>query len=353
MRSFACLICVAVGSLGLPAQVLAQKAAPPVKADPAPTAVEQKQAAPAPVQAEASPGPEAPPIWRRALTYYELGEPEPALKLLRTEVLRCAEEDGTCTSEQEGTLYACVGIVQAGGNNDHDKGVVAFRKALSLDPEIVLLPEYRTAEVLAAFDEAKTGEQSAKVSASSPPPFREGAPVATTTAITPEEQERRRQHEEDLLKKRAILLVTGVAQTGAAALNFNDDLYFGEGNGGLGHFAGSVLVGGMPGETSGFTMGVRGFGGVVLADRGSYGHFGFSGILGSTIGKRQNNQFTYFLAEIGMDYFPSGRSPAWLFGFHGGTSISGLAIGGTLGMTAGVDVFLMMLGIEIGYGGLL
>lgn len=339
MKIFACSSGVIVGLLLPSLGALAQ---------------EQPPAAPDKIESEPQPQAEAPPVWRQALTHYELGESELALELLKAEVHRCAAEDDACSSEQEGTLYACVGIVQAGGSGAHEKGVVAFRKALSLDPQIVLLPEYRTAEVLAAYNEAKTGQAKAAPVASTVPLASTAPPSdQADKAASEEELARRRQREEDLLKKRGILLVTGVAQYGSATLALDGGYSFENISADVGHFAGSVIVAGMPGETSGFTMGARGFGGVIVSERNSYGHFGFSGLLGSTVGKRRDDQFSYFLAEIGMDNFPAARSPAMVLGFHGGASLGGFALGGNLGMTAGSDIFLFMLGVEIGYGRLL
>jgi hypothetical protein len=109
----------------------------------------------------------------------------------------------------------------------------------------------------------------------------------------------------------------------------------------------------MPGETSGFTMGARVRGGVFLTDNGPYGHLGASGLMGSTIGKRQDDTYTYFLGGLGFDYLPAADSLAWVLSFQGGVSLGGLQIGGTVDLEGGDEFFAMMMGLEIGFAKLL
>ena len=50
-----------------------------------------------------------------------------------------------------------LGVVSAGGLKRRDVAVRLFRKALQIQPEVMLSPELATPEVQAAFDEAVRG----------------------------------------------------------------------------------------------------------------------------------------------------------------------------------------------------
>lgn len=284
------------------------------------------------------------PVWKQALTHYSLGETDEALTLLSESVHDCAEREGACTDPELGTLYACVAIVQAGGKKAHGPAVIAFRKALSLDAGIVVLSEYRTAEVDAAFQEAKTGKSASSQSNQDP----KGTSAAAEK--TEEQLEEERKHESDLLKQRAFLLLTAYGQMGNVQTYTyaTDDPNFEME--GLGRVGGAVTLAGMPGETSGFTMGGRFRAGAYLTDNGGLGHYGISGLLGGTTGKRRDNQFAYFLGGIGMDHYPALDSTAVDLSFQGGASMGGLVLGGVADLVIGAEIAAFMLGLEIGFG---
>lgn len=319
-------------------------------------------AAPA-AEASADPMPAAAPVpvWKTALVHYELGEGDEALEILKKEVLRCAGTEGACDDAELGTLYACVGIVLAGGPKNHEGAVVAFRKALSLDPEIVLMPVYKTVEVDAAFEEAQTGR------ASVPPSATESGGAAQLNLPVPpseEELEQRRQEASDRLKKRGFLLLSGNLGFGQVEVYNYDDgpgddgYYYGSSrtiDEGLMRIGGAFTVAGMPGQSSGFTMGGRVRGGAYLTDGQTYGHFGAAGLLGATIGPRQDDRFTYFLGGFGFDYVPGAvsNSIAAALSFQGGVSLGGLQLGGTVDLEGGENFFALMMGMEIGFGKLL
>jgi hypothetical protein len=276
-------------------------------------------------------------IWKRALTLYSLGESDEALQLLREEVQRCNHE-GSCTSQALATLYASVAIVQAGAQAQHSAAVVAFRKALSLDPALILLAEYQTAPVLAAFEEAKTG----KVSAQTP----------TTQGPSPAPLESAAEDAAQTHKKRSFILLSFIAQTGKLGSSGSDSGVYDIGDR-FGNLGGTFTLAGMPGRTSGFTMGGRVRGGAYLSPAGTLWHYGVSGVLGGTTGRRQDDRFSYFLGGIGFNEYPDLGASAVLLSFYGGGSIGGLLIGGNIEIPVGPQLWGFMFGLEVGVGTLL
>src|SRR5690606_22133844 len=123
---------------------------PPVKSDPL------VPAAPAPAPAASGAATTEEPGWKQAMTLYELGQVEESLAMLRKQVLACGDA-GTpaCEEGERAALYMCVGIVLSGGESNHNGGVQAFKKALSLDETMRVAPDYSTAPVQSAFDEAR------------------------------------------------------------------------------------------------------------------------------------------------------------------------------------------------------
>ncbi len=275
-------------------------------------------------------------IWRSSLTLYTLGDSDGALKTLRDEVLRCGDlPDQICTKEELGVLYMCVGIVLSGGKDNHQAGVQAFKKGLSFTPRATLLPEYQTAPVSAAYNEAKTGKVEEKVTAA--PTLVAANPTAEVprnAVVSPSEPQ-----------GRFIFLGGATAKVG----NFSSDLDI-DTNGT--QFGGSLVAAAMPGSQSGFTMGARLKGGSYLVNNQGFGFLSTSALLGSTIGKRRENSFFYFLGGLGVQYVPVLDALALVASFQGGASIGGFLVGGGVDFTGGSDVSSIMLGLEIGYGGI-
>lgn len=276
-------------------------------------------------------------VWKDALTLYSLADYDSALTLLRTEVVRCGDvSEGRCSKEDIAILYASTGVVLSGGKKDHDGGVNAFKKGLSLDPRIELMPEYQTAPVLTAFHEAKTGAR--------PTPPAPAAPAPTTVESNTEPPPAPEQ-----AKQRTILLIAGSVKTGAISAY---DSYF-DISGDVAQVSGSAVLGGMPGTSSGFTMGGRLRGGGYFGDNQGLGYLGFSAVLGSTIGPRRNNKFAYFLGGFGSEYYPSLETGAATASFQGGASLGGFLLGGAVDFSVGNRVAAATIGIELGWGGLL
>lgn len=328
MRAVAQLLAGGLSLLTLALPVLAEQ----------PDSDQSRQTDPRVMPRPPAPDPE---LWKRALTLYSLGEPEQALTLLREEVQLCAQGGG-CSTQVLATLYASVAIVQAGGMSQHSAAVVAFRKALALNPALIVLAEYRIAPVASAFEEAKAGKVS---------PSTATAPVTSPAPRGSAEQEER-SDEAPSSKKRSFILLSFIAQTGKLGSSGSDAGVYDIGDR-FGNLGGTFTLAGMPGRTSGFTMGGRVRGGAYLSPAGTLWHYGVSGVLGGTTGARENDHFSYFLGGIGFNEYPDLGASALLLSFYGGGSIGGLLIGGNIEVPVGPQLWGFMFGVEIGVGTLL
>ena len=82
----------------------------------------------------------------------------------------------------------------------------------------------------------------------------------------------------------------------------------------------------------------------------TFGHFGASGVLGSTIGKRKDGNAFYFFGSGGFLYMPSFDQLAPTIGFEGGAVLHGFNVGFIADFTASSRVSSILLGIEVGWG---
>lgn len=277
---------------------------------------------------------------------FEVGAGDQALNLLRERVLHCQQTDSTdCPTSELGTLYACLGIVLAENRQDHSAAVVAFRKALSLNERIQLLPEYQTDKIRAAYREAKTGQPSTLVPAEAEAEAEAAAVNAPQSELELTPPDLPQPYEK---KKRGILLLSGELAGGYLDLDLDP---FNSKSGGAALLGASLTMGAMPAKRSGFTMAGRIRLGSYLGRTGG-DYFGVQGALGSTVGPRKDNRFSYFLGNFGIEVLQDSSETAATFGFQGGTSIDGLQLGGSLNYVGG-SYQAVMFGLELGFGGLL
>ncbi len=333
----------------------AQPAAPTPSAAPAPLAgpTPARQAEPAPPAAENASAPSAEstspptPEWKKAMTLYEIGEVEKSLDVLRAKILSCENESTpACTDSDRAALYMCIGIVLAGGQNNHNGGVQAFKKALSLDDQMRVAPEFSIEPVTKAFSEAYTGKASVTAAPAKPAP-RPAAPQVTSPGRYDEglgdedDEDDEPEAKYDPEKGRLFWMATGGGR-------------YGVGQGGATTQVGGALAfAGLPGETSGFTLGARVRSGAIFSSDPTLGYLGMQMLIGGTTGPRKNNQFTFITGAVGFEnYFGQNRS-ALTGHFFAGTSLGGLIVAGGVDVALGDDVAYALFGLEIGFGMLL
>ncbi len=281
--------------------------------------------------------------WRPLMDRVQLGEVDVALTGFREMAAACGPSGApVCSDEEQSIIYGCIGIILA-TEGEHNRGVQAFRKALVLNPNMQVIPEFQSTPVMAAYREAQgrpPSAASASASASSEDPQSAPSDESDETEVSPRQDEGG--------KGRLMVLVTGQALYGS--LSLYEGYRIGEAFKGTG----GVVIAGMPGTTSGFTMGLRARGGAYSsAASGALGAMSLQFALGGTIGPRKNNRFSYFLGQFGPEYFPALSGGSFLASFQGGTSIGGLALGGGIDVSAGTHGFYAGIGLELGYGMLL
>ncbi len=305
-------------------------------------------AAPASPAAETAPAPNAAatseptPEWKRAMTLYEIGEVEKSLDVLRTKILSCDKDSApACTDSERAALYMCIGIVLSGGQSNHNGGVQAFKKALSLDEQMRVAPEYSTKPVVQAFSEAY-GKPS---QAQAPKPRRQRPPTYTSPGRYDEglddDDDDDDEAKYDPEKARLFWMATGGAR-------------YGLGNGGATtQVGGALALAGMPGETSGFTLGARIRSGALFSSDPTLGYLGMQMLMGGTTGPRKDNKFTFITGAVGFEnYFDQERS-AITGHFLAGTSLGGMIVSGGIDVAAGSEVAYVIFGLELGFGTLL
>ncbi len=285
------------------------------------------------------------------MTLYELGQVEESLAMLRKQVLSC-DDAGTpaCDDSERAALYMCVGIVLAGGESNHNGGVQAFKKALSLDETMRVAPDYSTAPVKSAFNEARGVEEIAPepvsvapVQEEPPPPYEDKEEVAEE-AYNPN-------------KKRVFILAAGGVKYGFIEQSYDYyyddfDYYSGSEFRGATQLGGSVAFGAMPGDTSGFTLGGRVRSGALFA-RETVGYLGGHMFLGGTMGPRTDNRFFFIGGGAGFETY-LGRSRSALTGhFMAAGSLGGFLVAAGVDVAVSDDLTYALVGLELGYGGLL
>ncbi len=289
------------------------------------------------------------------MTLYELGQVEESLAMLRKQVLSCGDA-GTpaCDDSERAALYMCVGIVLAGGESNHNGGVQAFKKALSLDETMRVAPDYSTAPVKSAFNEARGVEEIAPEPVSLAPVQEEPPP--------PYEEEEGEDDEEPEAsynpnKKRVFILAAGGVKYGFIEQSYDYyyddfDYYSGSEFRGATQLGGSVAFGGMPGETSGFTLGGRVRGGALLAGE-AVGYLGGHMLIGGTMGPRTDNRFFFIGGGAGFETYLGYSRSALTGHFMAAGSIGGFLIAGGVDVAVSNEITYALVGVEVGFGGLL
>lgn len=262
---------------------------------------------------------------------------------IRSLVLACGvPSDGRCTEQELATLYACGAIILAGAEGNHAASVQAFRRALSLDPSIALLPEYQIAPVISAYYEAK---------GILPPPRKNSSPAVPSAPFYEEEPAGPGWSEQNSIQSprearhRAYFLLGGGARCCAQdGPSFNQTVAPGVGA--------SALIGINPAPVSGFAMALqmRAYG--YLAEE-SWFESGAAMLLGSVVGPRQDDTFSFFFGGLGVGIDTLTATPYPTLHFIGGTSIRGLMLGGSMLIGANYDTTYVLFGLEVGWGKLL
>lgn len=330
----------------------AAQAAAPHTAPAEPPAAQPNSAAYEPERVATTSAPT--PEWKKAMTLYELGEVKESLTLLRTKILSCdGESTPTCSNAERAALYMCVGIVLAGGQSNHNGGVQAFKKALSLDNQMRVAPEYSTAPVTNAFYEAYTGNAVAapatpQLQSQPQPQSQPQSQVQTTAPATPADTGNNDDDDDDddepkfdPEKKRLYWLATGGAR-------------YGIGNGAKAavQVGGALGLAGVPGETSGFTLGARVRSGALFSEE-TIGYIGTQMLVGSTSGARKDNRFNFIFGGVGFENYFDYNSSAVTGHFFAGTSVGGLILSGGIDVAIGSEVGYAIFGIEVGFGTLI
>lgn len=315
---------------------------------------------------------EAKPEWRVAMTHYELGQPEQALEMLRAQAFACESGSKTCDVSEVAAIYSCVGIVMAGAKGDHAAGVVAFKKALSVQPGTTLAPEYAIPQVVAAYNEAAGITAPAPASAIPLDDSGDGYESSLPPADESDDDEDEPEPPPDPNRAKMILLIGGGAKVGPYFVTHNDTYLLDEWGDSDSvaalQLGGSAAFGYAP-SASGFTFGARVRGGVLrrleelnIDELERYAgnsdawmaYFGAHALLGVTMGPRKDGRFSYVYVGPGFEITPEGGPPWFTLNAMGGTSLGGLTLGGGIdfGMREHGNYLVnyVLLGVEVGFG---
>lgn len=279
---------------------------------------------------------------KEAMTQYVVGDVDQALDKLKLALTHCIDAgEEQCPSETRSFLYLDLGIILAGGKSDHAAGVRSFRRALKEQSALAIPEEYRSAEVDAAFAEAK------------------GEPPVATAAVVPPANEGSTQSnwqtEED---NAALSTMNDSPQSGVRALvviqamgEGGPAFAFGEVFGLVGFGAQAIVGGVLP---SGFTFAGRARGGYLHAPAfgSGIGRWGLGASFGGTM-NQESNAPSYILGGMGFDQFPSGNAIGVNLHLLFGKSFNGLGIGSGLDMTIGGGEVDLVFSFQFGFADVL
>lgn len=328
-----------------PSADMSDAQAPPNENSAAPAAAAAPATPPAaPASAVAPPvaaaAPSKAPVWKEAMTLYELGQSDESLELLRKKAIECGDAgQPQCSDEERAALYMCVGIVLSGGKANHAGGVQAFKKALTLDSTMRVAPEYAMKPVTDAFAEAQ---------GRSPEP----APTASTPV--PSAADEFEDFEPPVQKGRIFFLASATGKFGWGTLydyyDYDYDYgYYDYDSTGIAQVGGGLTFAGMPGKTSGFTLGARIRGGGLFGNPENVGYVGGNLFLGATLGRRQEDEFIFLLGGAGIESYPGRGSSAATAHFLGGVSLGGLVLGASADFGVSYNVAYALFGLEVGF----
>lgn len=315
-----------------------------------PASVDQKGAPQTPL--EKTPPQEVPrPDWKEALMLYLFGQPDEALERLQRRALECGEPDEQkCARAEIVATYSAAGIVLAEAREDHAAAVRMFKRALALDPDVSLAPEYDTPRAARALRDARVGERvggeeqatynSSPASDSLSPPVSPSGDASPVVAAEDAPPARDKSH---------WFLFTGA---GAEMAPFST-LF---GDAAPTRLVASATFVAVPFDV-GFALGVRPRFGVHLSghDFGEASRPAFLGssvVLGSVIGPRVESRFGFFLGGLGFEHVPEYDFTSGVANFQGGLALDGFSASGTASLApTGVEYASdLYLGIEVGWG---
>lgn len=287
---------------------------------------------------------------QEAMSDYSVGQNEAALEKLQELIKECSSGQVSCGEKQEAELLRDLGIVQAGGLQNHEGAVRAFHQAFVLNPDITLSKRYGTDPVLRAYKEAAQSSQAAGSQAPSqaePAPAGESPQYDEDLYLTDEE-------DDEPTKRSLFIFAEGTAKYGLfGGRNLNNN-NFGPNEIFATRLGGDLTVGSAP-DRGGFAIAGRGRGGAYIFDdgNGSYGYFGGAALFGALMGDPSDGSFMYVFGGTGLEHLPDPAFTALTFHAMVGANLSGFMIGGGIDFGFSDDYGFLQLGLQIGYGGLL
>lgn len=284
------------------------------------------------------------PEWKEALMLYLFGQSESALDRLQRRAFFCGEpEEQKCARAEIVATYAAAGIVLAEAREDHAAAMRMFKKALTLDPDVSLLPEYDTPRAARALRDARFGgegvgaEEQAPHSAPAVPPSQDESSASGPEDVPPVQD-----------KSHWFFLTAAGAEMAPFSTLFGDEAPT--------RLVASATFVAVPFDV-GFALGVRPRFGVHLNghDFGGAARPAFLGgsvVLGSVIGPRVGNRFGFFLGGLGFEHLPAFDFTSGVANFQGGLALEGFSVAGTASLApTGVEYAAdLYLGIEMGWG---
>ena len=288
---------------------------------------------------------------------FNVGAIEEAYAELCRVVLECDERgDAVCDPKREALFYRDVGVVLAAGKKQHDAGVQAFKKAISLDPLVSIPQEYRSEKVNRAFAEALYGPQ------------RQIAPSFDLEPTRPSVHEVNPSSAPQGPRKNGFFMVEAVGKLGimGEVRSDCDVVDCNDSAAGVSTLGIAGTVGGTPTNGPFALAGRARVGAYYWRESGSpAGYFGTAALAGAIFGKRTEPRFAYVLAGPGFESHPA--SGEFLFTAHalGGVSLNGFDIGGGFDVAAGelsdpfpspgfdrTYSYMVLFGVHVGYAGL-
>jgi hypothetical protein len=241
-------------------------------------------------------------------------------------------------------LYRDVGIILADGKHDHAAAVRALRQALRAHREIPIPDAYRSAEVDAAYDEARQAELGFT-------PVRPPAPVEVAAAAPAETGTTN--WGQGGSSRQVLLHAVATLRTGNLdAFNSTGLGLFGV-QGAVTYVArNGIAVGGLTRVDYKW----------LLQNGQDWGAWGMSGTFGGVFGRSNLTTFHYVLGGIGFEHWPDVGKAGLAFHALYGASLGGFGLGvgvdaflTTIGMPPyySQDVFEVLCGVHLGFADLL
>lgn len=252
-----------------------------------------------------------------------MGDVERALAELRELIRNCGSAQSVCDPGIVAELYRDLGVVLAGGQNEHDRAVQAFSEALARDPNITVPPAYATPKVSRAYDMAKNQASAVQVQAAN-----------AAEAAAP-------------VKRRGFVLVDVTGRYGA----FDGRTTYVDSSA-AGQVGGALTLGIVPGR-GGFSMAGRVRGGAYLGEFGSEGYGGIVALLGGIWNKPGEQDLGYMFGGFGLDIVGVDAAEVLTFHYTGGMTVSGFDLGLGVEFGLGDNYAMALIGLQFGFGRML